>query len=74
MALMDFAYYLLAALSLVAAIFSGHMTPLAYFAAVGLACMFILLFLSIPLKLNWSSNLYGHLLWRFMSFLGACRT
>ncbi len=31
--------------------------------------MFVLLFWSIPLNLNWSSNLYGHLFWRFLSFL-----
>lgn len=69
MALMDCTYYLLAILSLVTAICSGFSTPLAYVAAACLACMFILLFWSIPLKLNWSSNLYGHLLWRFLSFL-----
>ncbi len=69
MALMDCAYYLLAVLSLVAAILSGYAAPLAFVAAACLAFMFILLFWSIPLKLNWSSNLYGHLLWRFLSFL-----
>lgn len=69
MALMDCAYYILAVLSLVAAILSGLATPLAYVAVACLVCMFILLFWSIPLKLNWSSNLYGHLLWRFLSFL-----
>ncbi len=69
MALMDGAYYLLAALAFIAAMLSGYITVLAYFAAICLVCMFVLLVWSIPLKLNWSSNLYGHLLRRFLVFL-----
>lgn len=69
MALMDCTYYLLAVVSLITAILSGYTFLLAFVAAACLVCMFTLLFLSIPLKLNWSSNLYGHLLRRFMSFL-----
>lgn len=69
MALMDCAYHVLAILAIALALLSHFATPLAYLAAVLLVFMFILLFWSIPLKLNWSSNLYGHLLWRFLSFL-----
>lgn len=69
MALMDCAYYLLAILAAALAFMSYFAAPLAYVAAGCLVVMFILLFWSIPLKLNWSSNLYGHLLRRFLSFL-----
>lgn len=69
MALIDFAYFVLAALALLLALLAGLWYPLSYVAALFLTLMFVLLFFSIPLKLNWSSNLYGHLLWRFMSFL-----
>jgi hypothetical protein len=69
MALMDGAYYLLAFTSVALAFLSHFVAPLAYVAAGCLVVMFIVLFLSIPLKLNWSSNLYGHLLRRFLSFL-----
>lgn len=69
MAFMDCAYYLLGVASLALSLFAGFFFPLGYVAAIMLAIMFILLFLSIPLKLNWSSNLYGHLFRRFLLYL-----
>lgn len=69
MALMDGTYYLLAVLSLALSLFSRFNTQLAYVAAALLVVMFVILVWSIPLKLNWSSNLYGHLLLRFLGFL-----
>jgi hypothetical protein len=69
MALMDTMYYLLGIASVILSVLSGHFAPLGYLAAAALAVMFMLLFLSIPLKLNWSSNLYGHLFRRFLAYL-----
>jgi hypothetical protein len=69
MALMDASFYLTGLLVIVFALTSYYFVPLAYVAALGLLYMFVLLFLSIPLKLNWSSNLYGHLFRRFVGFL-----
>jgi hypothetical protein len=70
MALMDCLYYLLAIGAFVSALMSSNKPELAYFSAFALIMMFILLFWSIPLKLNWSSNLYAHLFYRFVIFLG----
>ncbi len=69
MALMDCFYFFFAVLAVALAFMSYFWFPLSYIAALLLILMFILLFWSIPLKLNWSSNFYGHLFWRFMSFL-----
>lgn len=69
MALMDLLYYILAISSLGLAFFSASNVFAAYFSSFFLVIMFVLLFWSIPLKLNWSSNLYGHLFRRFIFFL-----
>lgn len=69
MSLLDCSYYMLAGLTVILSITSQYWYPLSYIAALFLVTMFIILFLSIPLKLNWSSNLYRHLFWRFLSFL-----
>jgi len=69
MALMDAYFFILAAFALALALLSHFWHPLSYIAALLLVLMFVLLFWSIPLKLNWSSNLYRQLFWRFISFL-----
>lgn len=48
---------------------SRYWYPLSYIAVLLLIVMFIILFLSVPLTLNWSSNLYGMLLRKFVYFL-----
>ncbi len=66
---MDCTFLIFGVLAIAFAYLSGFWSPLSYLAAIVMILMFILLILSIPLKLNWSSNLYGHLFWRFLSFL-----
>ena len=68
MALLDLGYFLLLFISFTLSLLSHFHTSLAYVAAALLVITFIFLVLSIPLKLNWSSNLYGHLLRRFLFF------
>ncbi len=65
----DGVYFVLGILSLTLSLFSNFSAQFAYIAAVLLVIMFVLLIWSIPLKLNWSSNLYGHILLRFLTFL-----
>ncbi len=65
----DVSYFALAILSLGLSSLSYCFKPLSYIAAVCMLAMLGILFLSIPLKLNWSSNLYGHLFRRFLVFL-----
>lgn len=69
MCMMDMYYSILALLALSASCLSWIHPAFAYLAAILLFFMFVLIFLSVPLKLNWSSNLYGNLLRKFITYL-----
>lgn len=66
MALIEAAFYLLALCSIALALVSRWSPALVYVNAVVLFVMLYLQIAAIPLNLNWSRNLYGHLLRRML--------
>jgi len=69
MALLDAAYFIFAFIAFSAALLTHFIPYLFWLTAISLILMLVIIFSSIPLKLNWSSNLFGHILWRFLSYL-----
>jgi hypothetical protein len=69
MALLECQYYLLMATAIGNAFASSRSLLSAYIGAIIPALMLIGIIQAIPLSLNWSDNLYGHLVKRFVGFV-----
>lgn len=69
MALLECQYYLLMIAAIAGAFSSSRSLLSAYTAAIIPSLMLIGIIQAIPLSLNWSDNLYGHLVKRFVGFV-----
>ena len=69
MSLLEACFFLLSVCTIILALAFGHVIWICYLNSFFILFMMAILVWAIPLNMNWSRNLYSHLLKRILAFL-----